>query len=332
MHGGRPEIPPGEDELVFGRRMVAQKCLYGVDRNPMAVDLAKMSLWLATLAKDEPLTFVDHALRDGDSLVGLTRRQIAAFTWKKGALPPQLELNTRVADAVDRVARLRDEIREAGPRTPQWELADRLSRADEVLRDVRFYADLAVESFFQADKAVLRERSRHGYLQDLQDGADKPHRERLFHKRKDGPPFAPFHWEIEFPEVFDRESPGFDVVVGNPPFAGKKTVVAANVFGYPLWLKAIHEGSHGNADLVAHFFRRAFTLLGREGTFGLVATNTISQGDTRSTGLARISHTVTAEGRSGSVGAEFLPREQVEQEQAALRPCFREARVAGTAA
>ena len=48
--------------------------------------------------------------------------------------------------------------------------------------------------------------------------------------------------------------------------------------------------------------------------------------------LARISHTVTAEGRSGSVGAEFLPREQVEQEQAALRPCFREARVAGTAA
>ena len=72
LHGGRPEIPPGEDELVFARRMVAQKCLYGVDRNPMAVDLAKMSLWLATLAKDEPLTFVDHALRDGDSLVGLT--------------------------------------------------------------------------------------------------------------------------------------------------------------------------------------------------------------------------------------------------------------------
>ena len=84
VHGGRPGVPDGEDELVFAGRMVAQRCLYGVDRNPMAVDLAKMSLWLATLAKDEPLTFVDHALRDGDSLVGLTRRQIAAFTWKRG--------------------------------------------------------------------------------------------------------------------------------------------------------------------------------------------------------------------------------------------------------
>ena len=84
VYGGRPDILADEDELVFARRTIAQKCLYGVDRNSMAVDLAKMSLWLATLAKDEPLTFVDHALRDGDSLVGLTRKQIAAFTWKRG--------------------------------------------------------------------------------------------------------------------------------------------------------------------------------------------------------------------------------------------------------
>ena len=121
VHGGeRPELPPGEDELVFARRVVAQRCLYGVDRNPMAVDLAKMSLWLATLAKNEPLTFVDHALRDGDSLVGLTRRQIAAFNWKTGALPPQLELNTRVADALDRAVKLRREISEAARDVPQW--------------------------------------------------------------------------------------------------------------------------------------------------------------------------------------------------------------------
>ena len=51
------------------------------------------------------------------------------------------------------------------------------------------------------------------------------------------------------------------------------------------WLKAIHEESHGNADLVAHFFRRAFNLLRKDGCFGLIATNTIGQGDTRSTGL-----------------------------------------------
>ena len=50
-HGEAPEIPPDEDEVIFARRLVAQRCLYGVDRNPVAVDLAKMSLWLVTLAR-----------------------------------------------------------------------------------------------------------------------------------------------------------------------------------------------------------------------------------------------------------------------------------------
>ena len=73
--------------------------------------------------------------------------------------------------------------------------------------------------------------------------------------------------------------------MGNPPFSGKNTVAAANVPSYPLWLKELHAESHGNADLVAHFFRRSFDLLRSGGTFGLIATNTIRQGDTRSTGL-----------------------------------------------
>ena len=72
-HGKMPTIPPDEDEVIHARRLVAQRCLYGIDRNPMAVDLAKMSLWLSTLARDHPLTFVDHAFRHGDSLVGLSR-------------------------------------------------------------------------------------------------------------------------------------------------------------------------------------------------------------------------------------------------------------------
>ena len=67
------DIPPDEDEILHARRIVAQRCLYGVDKNPMAVDLAKLSLWLATLAKDHPFTFLDHALKCGDSLVGLTQ-------------------------------------------------------------------------------------------------------------------------------------------------------------------------------------------------------------------------------------------------------------------
>src|SRR6185436_12909304 len=82
VHGGRPALPPDETEELLAMRTIAQRCLYGVDRNPMAVDLAKLSLWLATLAKDHPFTFLDHAIRCGDSLVGLTRWQIEKFTWK----------------------------------------------------------------------------------------------------------------------------------------------------------------------------------------------------------------------------------------------------------
>ena len=80
---------------------------------------------------------------------------------------------------------------------------------------------------------------------------------------------------------------GFDAIVGNPPFAGKNSVAAGEAAGYPDWLKQIHPKSHGNADLVAHFFRRAFTLVRRGGTSSLIliATNTIAQRDTRSTGL-----------------------------------------------
>ena len=71
--------------MIFARRLIAQRCLYGVDRNPVAVDLAKVSLWLVTLAKDHALTFLDHALRHGDSLVGLSRKQIEAFHWDPDA-------------------------------------------------------------------------------------------------------------------------------------------------------------------------------------------------------------------------------------------------------
>ena len=79
---------------------------------------------------------------------------------------------------------------------------------------------------------------------------------------------------------------GFDAIVGNPPFAGKNTIADGHRgrLSSTGSRRSIPE-SHGNADLVAHFFRRAFNLLRPDGTFGLIATNTIGQGDTRSTGL-----------------------------------------------
>ncbi len=285
-HDAVPEIPPDETEIIFARRLVAQRCLYGVDRNPVAADLSKLSLWLITLAKDHPLTFLDHALRHGDALVGLTRGQIEAFHWAdgKGQLQTGFEM-LRSREHLRRVAALRQRIREAGEDVPDYELRLWWSDARTALHQVRVYGDLALAAFFEGAKPKQREDLRKQFANDVQHDRVDQYQSWLEELANADPPLAPFHWQIEFPEVFDRDNPGFDAVVGNPPFAGKNTVAAANVSHYPDWLKVMHPQSHGNADLVAHFFRRAFNLIRRGGTFGLIVTNTIAQGDTRSTGL-----------------------------------------------
>ena len=282
VHGGRPEIPPDEDEVVFARRVVAQRCLYGVDRNPVAVDLAKMSLWLATLAREHALTYVDHALRHGDSLVGLSRRQIQALHWDEQA-PPLAPVG--ITKHLERVSELRAEIRSAGDDVSDWALRDIWDEAQAELEEVRLLGDLVVLAHFSGAKASEREAKRLEFATAVGDGGAHRYRSAVEEGRGAEQPLVPFHWDVEFPEVFERGPPGFDAVVGNPPFAGKNTLAGANPIGYADWLKLIHEDSHGNADLVAHFFRRVFDRLRPDGTLGLIATNTIRQGDTRSTGL-----------------------------------------------
>ena len=299
-HKAAPELPAGEDEVIAARRLIAQRCLYGVDRNPMAVDLAKVSLWLATLAKEHALTFVDHALRHGDSLVGLSQRQIEAFHWDTGSKHSQQGFETiPVREQVAKVAALRRQIREADANVTDWELRDWWNEARFELDKVRLFGDLATAAFFEGAKPKEREAKRAEYARAVFEGKADQFRGELDERRRDDPPLAPFHWELEFPEVFEREpsagsargnpspekGPGFDAIVGNPPFAGKNSVAAGNVANYPDWLKESHEESHGNADLVAHFFRRAFNLVRQQGAYGLIATNTIAQGDTRASGL-----------------------------------------------
>ena len=259
--------------------------------------LAKVSLWLATLAKEHALTFVDHALRHGDSLVGLSRRQLEAFHWD--ASKPPLLRGLGMRDAPDAYAGLRRRIRAADANVSDWDLRDWWDQARFELGKVRLFGDLTIAAFFDGAKPKEREAKNGEYARAVLNGEADQHRGWLAERRRADPPLAPFHWEIEFPEVFERESsaasargnltqekrPGFDAIVGNPPFAGKNSLAAGNVANYPDWLKKIHEESHGNADLVAHFFRRAFDLVRDKGNFGLIATNTIAQGDTRASGL-----------------------------------------------
>jgi hypothetical protein len=293
FHKCMPVIPPDEDEILYARRIVAQRCLYGVDRNPMAVDLAKLSLWLTTMAKDHPFTFLDHSIRCGDALVGLTKRQIECFTWKTDFTTGQL-WEQEVRRCVDSALKERLSLMDLGDDITSPDLKrQRLAAADESLNTVRFIGDAAVAAFFSADKDRAREQKREELAQRIADclgGGDiakRPTEEvQALKNGKFG--VTPFHWEIEFPEVFSRENPGFDAIVGNPPFAGKNNISNSNRDGYLDWLSTMHSNSHGNADLVAHFFLRSYLNLRNAASFGLIATNTIGQGDTRSTGLKNI--------------------------------------------
>ncbi|WP_204524515.1 DNA methyltransferase [Bradyrhizobium sp. SUTN9-2] len=284
----KPKIPPDEDEALHARRLVAQKCLYGVDRNPMAVDLARLSLWLATLARDHEFTFLDHALKAGDSLVGLTRAQIQAVHWdpSKPGLPLFRET---IEKAVNRALEGREAIRNAGDDARLEAQAARYERVVDASEPARIVGDAVIAAHFSADKPRDQESDRlkvEDWIASSQPKWDLLSAKGKAFRTKAG--WRPLHWEIEFPEVFVRDNPGFDAIVGNPPFAGKVTISQASGPHYVPWLQTLHEGAHGNADLVAHFFRTAFALLRSGGAFGLIATNTIGQGDTRATGLMTI--------------------------------------------
>ncbi len=286
VHGGRPEIPADEDEVIFARRMVAQRCLYGVDKNPMAVDLAKVSLWLVTLARNHAFTFLDHSLKCGDSLVGLDREQLAGLHWKRGQKKlGDRELFERIATAV----KLRQEI--AGDGELDYDaLEAKLAKSETVSAELIAFADALVAAYFKGKTPAQREAHRQDAAQWISACLDpENHEYNVWERGKSTYEIEmflrPFHWEFEFPEVFFRTNVGFDAFVGNPPFAGKNSIIDSNPSGYLSWLQEVHTESHGNADLVAHFFRRCYNLLRKDGSFGLIATNTIGQGDTRSTGL-----------------------------------------------
>ena len=98
-----------EHEELHARRLVVQRCLYGVDKKLSAVELAKLSLWLATLAREHEFTFLDHALKCGDSLVGLTIKQIKTLAWSP-RLPASTVVDERLAKDLPAALAQRAEI------------------------------------------------------------------------------------------------------------------------------------------------------------------------------------------------------------------------------
>ncbi|MDQ3264468.1 MAG: N-6 DNA methylase [Myxococcota bacterium] len=295
-----------EDVVTQARRLVAQRCLYGVDKNPFAVQLAKLSMWLVTLAKDEPFTFVDHCLRHGDSLVGLDLEQLRSFHWEKTG---QLELFAKeIRNALDDALESRQRILALAHSTEREVTREKerlLLDAEAALQRARLVGDLVVGAWFENDSDKTRKKARAERLEQVSGWLRSeehlpPPDELLELQRELRKKLPPFHWMLEFPEVFHGERPDpidadqvnhvawMDAFVGNPPFAGKNEITNAGGTAYLPWLQELHEGAHGNADLCVHFFRRTWDLLGKHGTVGLIATKTVAQGDSRASGLQPI--------------------------------------------
>lgn len=279
----RPRIPDDEDEELHAKRLVAQRCLYGVDKNPRAVELAKLSLWLATLAREHEFTFLDHALKCGDSLVGLDAKQIAAMHWdiSKPGLPLFRKF---VSDRVTEATKARSEIQSAPDDTRRFILEQKHRALEKEVDLVRIPGDAVLSAFFAEAKAKAREKRR-ATVESWMAGIDSAKWDELraaaASLRTGEHPVRPFHWAVEFPEVFARVNAGFDAIVGNPPFLGGTNISGSLGDRYLSYLKESAEGAGNRSDLVSYFFQRAFALLSSRGAAGLVATNTISQGDTR---------------------------------------------------
>ena len=302
-----------DEQAVLARREVVDHCLYGVDKNPVAAEMAKLSLWLTTMARERPFTFLDHAIQVGDSLLGIT--DMEQLRWlhldpaeRKGVANFEtLALDLRLKEASDLARRLQDlsvvTVRDA---TEKQRLHDEL-RAK--LADLSIVADAVVGAALstagkRGSSAEQRLDTQADRIRTALDD-ERPSIERaaaldVLHGvstgwlRTDLPDEVPspwdrqcLHWPLAFPEVFlDEGRSGFDGIVANPPFLGGKRISGTNGIAYREHLvSSIALGATGNADLVTYFLLRMCELASSVGT---LATNTLSQGDTREVGLDRL--------------------------------------------
>jgi methylase of polypeptide subunit release factors len=301
-----------KDLRVRAVRQVVANCLYGADINDMAVEMCKLSLWLVSLDRDLPFSFVDDKIFHGNSLLGLTSlEQLRKLHIDPSRVPPdrkfdiyEVDIDEIIQKAVDLRERLateiddRDPARSAAAKQRQFHELERVTAALRRIADGAIAAGLPVggKPGAQLDSAYegLRAAVKDAYPESDQQESASGDLDRLIDRgltptvETDYDRWQPLHWVIEAPDVVIQHG-GFDAVVGNPPFLGGKKISPALGSEMRQWMvSVVADGDTGNADMVAYFFRRAWSLLGPTGTLGLIATNTIAQGDSREVGLDSI--------------------------------------------
>jgi len=294
-----------DDPTREARRRVAQRCVYGVDRDGMAVEMAKLSLWLLTFARERPFGFLDHAIREGDSLLGISSiDQLINMNhdFDHGRVlhgGTLFDVTPQIRTLVAAASSLRKEIEGQQPldvRDVEFQLETE-RRASQALAVARAVADglVGIELAFydrpererDAAHLALADAARSALTSgaaDIDDAVKSGIVARLNQGRPEkAPRRKPFHWPLEFPEVFEARLGKFDALVGNPPFLGGKFVTGRFGTDYrSVLLRTLADGRRGHADLVAYFVLRAAQITRR---FGFVTTNSIAQGDTREVAL-----------------------------------------------
>ena len=293
-----------EHVLLDARRLIAEHCLYGVDINPLAVEMAKLSLWLITMDRERPFGFLDDRLVPGDSLLGLTSigqleelhvdpaagRRLHAGTldftdgWRS-RLQQAADLRRRITAAP--VVTIRDVEHKARL----------LAEASALAGTLRVVADAVTATGLDAaklhgkkcDAAFIALEIKVAKAADTEwDGLHAWADEILQAGRPEGMvPRWPLHWPLAFPEVFaDAAQPGFDAIVGNPPFLGGQKLSGTFGDDYLAWMQRWDgRDVKGSADLAARFVLRAERLLGTRGQLGFVTVNTLVEGATLRVGL-----------------------------------------------
>lgn len=299
-NGYEPLRNDPEERLLTARRLIAERCLYGVDVNPLAVELAKLSIWLVSLAKGRPFGFLDHNFRAGDSLLGVHNLdQLLYLDMKPGKGSSKQLFAKDIDQAIETAIAVRAGIRSRPIRDIQdvQAMAAMDAEAREKLELPRLIGDALIGDVLasngknpntvalsvEAGNAIageanavtaMKRRARIGLGKDLVDNTSVR---------------RPFHWPLEFPEVLAGPNGGFDAVVGNPPFLGGKKI--SGIFGdaYREYLVVqLANSARGHADLIAYFFLRVAMICRVGCPFGLIASNSIAEGDTRDIGLQRL--------------------------------------------
>ena len=210
-----------ENDIHWARREVVRNCIYGVDLNPMAVELAKLSLWLTTVASNKPLSFLDHHLRCGNSLIGAELEKLATLPGGEKEQTPlwSFGLKSHTEGLLKRYS-LMAALPDDNLQMVKWkEDQFRQIKESELSRRLNELSNVWLSTFFgnKVNDDDYYELQNHLSPEKFPDWAGL--REQEWFKRAQALAGEKrfFDWELEFPEAFQGENRGFDVVMGIHP-------------------------------------------------------------------------------------------------------------------